>query len=141
MFLLWKKITPTETLVNLLFMAPMTICHHLKMLPSVSLVNEPNFLFRNMPVLFTSKANYFASKSSFDNAIYEIAGDEADELFHKKHSCTYQDLRIGEYCFCEAMKVDLAESEDKREKIIPGKEKSKALFQALCICFAPFFKV
>jgi hypothetical protein len=44
----------------------------------------------------------------FDNAIYKIAGDEADELFHKKHSCTYQDLKIGEYCFCEAMKVDLA---------------------------------
>ncbi len=94
----------------------MAICHHLKILPSVSLVNEPNFLFRNMPVLFTSKANYFASKKSFDNAIYKIAGDEADELFHKKHCCTYQDLRIGEYCFCEAMKVDLAESEDKREK-------------------------
>jgi hypothetical protein len=83
MFLLWKKITPTETLVKLLFMAPKALCHHRKMLPSVSLVNEPNFLFRNMPVLFTSKANYFDSKSSFDNAIYKIAGDEADELSTK----------------------------------------------------------
>ncbi len=27
------------------------------------------------------------------------------------------------------------------KKIIPGKEKSKALFQAPCICFAPFLKV
>ncbi len=136
-----KTITPTETLANLLFMAPMAICHHLKMLPSVSLVNEPTFLFRNMPVLFTSIENYFPSKSSFDNAIYKIAGDEADELFHTKHNCSYQDLRIGEYCFCEAMKVDLAESEDKRQKIIFGKEKSKALFQAQYICFAPFLKI
>jgi hypothetical protein len=85
------------------------------MLPSVSLVNEPTFLFRKMPGLFTSVENYFASKSAFDYAIYKSAGDEADELFHSKNSCTYQDLRIGEYCFCEAMKVDLAESEDKRQ--------------------------
>ncbi len=95
-------------------MAPMAICHHLKMLPSVSLVNEPT-LKKKMPVLFTSVENYFASKSAFDNAIDKSAGDEADELFHSKNSCTYQDLRIGEYCFCEAMKVDLAESEDKHQ--------------------------
>ena len=81
-----------------------------------------------MPVLVTSKANYFASKSLFDNAIYKIADDEADELFHKKHSCTYLDLRIGEYCFCEAMKVDLAESEDKREKNHIRERKIKSTF-------------
>jgi hypothetical protein len=49
----------------------------------------------------------------FDNAIYEIAGDDVDELFHSKKSCTSHDCRIGEFCFCEAIKVDLAESEDK----------------------------
>ena len=59
-----------------------------------------------MPVLFTSIENYFASKSAFDNAIYKSADDEADELFHSKNSCTYQDVRIGELCFSEAMKVD-----------------------------------
>jgi hypothetical protein len=42
-------------------MAPMAICHHLKMLPSVTLVNEPTSLFRKLPVLFTSKENYFES--------------------------------------------------------------------------------
>ena len=82
MFLLWKKITPTETLANLLFMAPMAMYHHLKMLPSVSLVNEPTSLFRKLPVLFTSKENYFESKRAFDKAIYKIAGDKANELFH-----------------------------------------------------------
>jgi hypothetical protein len=66
-----------------------------------------------MPVLFTSTNNYSASKSLFHKAVYEIAKDIADELFHSKYSCTNHDCRIGEYCFCEATKVDLAESEDK----------------------------
>jgi hypothetical protein len=39
------------------------------------------------------------------------------------------------------MKGDLAESEDKRQKNHTQKEKSKALFQALCICFAPSLKI
>jgi hypothetical protein len=64
----------------------------------------------------------------FDNAIYKTAGDKADELFHSKNSCTYHDLRIGEYCFCEAMKVDLAESEIKRKKNHPP-EKDESIFK------------
>jgi hypothetical protein len=52
----------------------------------------------------------------FYKAIYKIAADDGDELFHSKNSCTNHDWRIGEYCFCEAVKVDLAESEDKRQK-------------------------
>ena len=135
-----KRITSKETLANLLLMAPIAICYHLKMLPSSLIVNEPTSLFRKLPVLFTSKENYFESKRAFDKAIYKIAGDKANELFHSKNSCTYQDLRIGEYCFCEAMKVDLAESEDKCQKK-PEYKKSKALFQARCICYAPSLKI
>ncbi len=112
--LLWKKITPTKSIGKPLFMAPMAICHHLKILSSIPLVNDSPLIFRNMPVLFTSTKNYSASKSFFHEAIYEIAKDDADELFHSKNSCTNHDYRIGEYCFCEATKVDLAESEDKR---------------------------
>ncbi len=67
-----------------------------------------------MPVLFTSTKNILASKTLFDDAIYEIAKDDADELFHSKNICTNHDYRIREYCFCEAIIVDLAESEDKR---------------------------
>jgi hypothetical protein len=141
MLSLWKKITSKETLANLLLMTPIAICYHLKMLPSSSIVNEPTYLLRKLPVLFTSKENYFESKRAFDEAIYKIAGDEAHELFHSKNSCTYQDLRIGEYCFCEAMKVDLAESEDKRQKIKPEYKKSKALFQARCNCYASSLKI
>ncbi len=61
----------------------------------------------------------------FDNAIYKIAGDEVDELFHSKNSCTSRDCRIGEFCFCEAIKVDLAESEDKRQKNQPQRNKNQ----------------
>ncbi len=95
------------------------------MLSSISPVYESPLFLKNMPVLFTSIKNYSASKHSFDNAIYKTAGDKADELFHSKNNCTYHNLRIGEYCFCEAMKVDLAESENKRQKkSYPEKDES-----------------
>jgi hypothetical protein len=94
----------------------MAISHHLKILSSIPSVNDSCLIFNNMPVLFTSTKNYLASKPLFDNAIYEIAEDDADELFHSKSSCTNHDCRIGEYCFCKAAKVDLAESQDKRRK-------------------------
>ncbi len=79
-----KKITPTESLGKLLFMAPMAIHHHLKILSSIPLVNDSPLIFKNMPVYFTSTKNYSASKSLFHEAIYEIAKDDADELFHSK---------------------------------------------------------
>jgi hypothetical protein len=111
---LWKKITPTELIGKVLFMAPMAISHHLKILSSIPSVNDSCLIFKNMTVLFTSPKNYSASKTLFDQSIYEIAEDDVDELFHSKNSCTNHDCRIGEYCFCEEIKVDLAESEDKR---------------------------
>ncbi len=69
--------------------------------------------------------NYSASKTLFDDAIYEIAEDDAEELFHSKNIFNNHDCRIGEYCFCEATKVDLAESEDKRQKNQPQKKKNQ----------------
>ncbi len=48
-----------------------------------------------------------------------------DELFHSKNSCTNHDCRIGEYCFREAIKVDLAELEDKRQKNHSQKKKNR----------------
>ncbi len=72
--------------------------------------------------------NYSASKSLFDDAIYEIAQDDAEELFHSKNICTNHDCRIGEYCFCEATKVDLTESEDKRRKK-SASEKEESTFK------------
>ncbi len=94
-----------------------------------------------MPVLFTSAKKYSASKSLFHKAIYEIAKDDADELFHSKNCCTNHDCRIGEYCFCEATKVDLAESEDKRQKNYFQKKKnqlSSTLSSTVCLLSALF---
>ncbi len=65
----------------------------------------------------------------FDNAIYEIAGDGADELFQSKNSCTSH-----EYCFCEAIKVDLAEKEDKRKKNQPQKNKDQLSSTVSLLC-------
>ncbi len=79
-----KKSTPTELLGKLIFMAPMAISHHLKILSSISPVNDSLLVLKNMPVLFTSTKKYSASKTLFDNAIYEIAEDDTDELFHPK---------------------------------------------------------
>ncbi len=78
-------------------MAPMAISHHLKMLSSISPVNDSPLILKNMPVLFTSTKNYSASKTLFDNAIYEISEDDADGLFHQNKCCTNHDCRIGEY--------------------------------------------
>jgi hypothetical protein len=96
-----------------------------------------------MPVLFTSTKKYSTLKTLFSNAIYEIAEDDTDELFHSKNSCTNHDCRIGEYCFCEAIKVDMAKSEEKRQKIISRKRRIsfQAHSQALCVCFAHYLKI
>ncbi len=48
----------------------------------ISPVNDSPLVLKNMPVLFTSMKNYSASKSLFDDAIYEVAEDDAEELFH-----------------------------------------------------------
>jgi hypothetical protein len=68
-----EKITPTESIGKLLFIASMAICHHLKILSSFPPVNDLPLIFKNMPVLFTFTKNDSASKTLFDNAIYEIA--------------------------------------------------------------------
>jgi hypothetical protein len=81
---LWKKITPTEMIGKVLFMAPMATSHHLKILSSIPSVNDSCLIFKNMPVLFTFTKNYSASKTLFDNAVYEIAEDDADEYSTQK---------------------------------------------------------
>ncbi len=51
------------------------------------------------------------------------------------------DFRIGEYCFCEAIKVDLAESEDKRQTNHFQKKKnqlSSTLLSTVCLLCALF---
>ncbi len=119
----------------------MVICHHLKILSSTPPVNDVPLIFKNMPVLFTTMKNYSTSKTLFDNVISEIDGDDTDELFPSKNSCTNHDCRIGEYCFCEAIKVDLAELEDKHQKNHFQKKKnqySRILASTVCLLHALF---
>jgi hypothetical protein len=115
----------------------MAICYHLKISSSIPPVNDSLSIFKNMPVLFTFTKKYSASETLFDKSISEIAEDDTDELFHSKNSCNSHDLRIGEYCFCEAIKVDLAESEDKHQNNQPQTSKNQlsSTVYLLCIQF------
>jgi hypothetical protein len=94
----------------------MAISHHLKILLSVSVVNDSPSIFKYMPVLFTLARNYSASGKSFEESIYKTAGDDEGILFYSKNSCMSHDGRIGEYSFCVAIKVDVAEVEAERQR-------------------------
>jgi hypothetical protein len=132
-----KKITPSESLGKIPFIAPIAISHYLKILLSVSVVNDSPSIFKNMPVLFTLARNYEASDKLFDELIYETAGEDAGVLIYSKNSCTSHDGRSGEYCFCEAIKVDLAESEAKCQKnqLLRKMNQLSSTVSLLCILF------
>ena len=114
---LWKKITPSELIGKLLFMAPMAISHHLKMLSSISPVNDSPLVLKNMPVLFTSMKNYSASKSLFDDAIYEIAENDAEELFHSKIFVPIMIVGLGNTVFVRQLKLIWQSQKINIEKI------------------------
>jgi hypothetical protein len=110
-----KRIIPFESHGKILLIAPMAISYHLNILLSVSVVNDSPLILKNLPVHFTSARNYSASEKSFEKSIYETAGDDKGVLFFSKNSCTSHDSRIGDFFF-EAVKVDVVESEVKRQK-------------------------
>ena len=58
-----------------------------------------------MPVLFTSTKNYSASKSLFHKAIYEIAKDDTDELFHSKIVVPVMMVGLGNIGFVRQIKL------------------------------------
>jgi hypothetical protein len=62
----------------------MAISYHLKILSSVSVVNNSPSIFKNMPVLFTSARNYSASEKSFEKPICKTAGDDKGVYFSQK---------------------------------------------------------
>jgi hypothetical protein len=67
----------------------------------------------------------------------KTAGDEEGVLFYSKNRCTSHDGRIGQCCFCEAIKVDLAESEAKCQKnqLLRSKNQLSSTVSLLCILF------
>ncbi len=86
-------------------MAPMAICYHLKILSSIPLVNDSPLIFKNMPVLFTSTKNNSASESLFNEAIYEIAKDDTDELFQSKIVVPITIVGLGNTVFVRQLKM------------------------------------
>ncbi len=81
---------------------------------------------------------YSASETLINKSIYETAGDDADELFYSKNSCTSHDHRIGGHCICEAIKVDLTESAIIVDLAEPEAKHQKNLSSTvllLCILF------
>ncbi len=73
-----------ESTGKILFIAPMAIFHHLKILLSIPAVNDSLSIFKNMPVHFISTKNYSASETLFDKSICETAGDDRDFSSTKK---------------------------------------------------------
>ncbi len=66
-----KRITPFESPRKILFIEPMAISHHLKILSSVSVELDSIMIFKNLPVLFMSMTNYWASEELFNHSVYE----------------------------------------------------------------------
>jgi hypothetical protein len=76
-----------------------------------------------MPVLFTSTKNYSASKTLFDNAIYEIAEDDADELFHSKNVVPIIIVGLGNTVFVRQLKLIWQNQRINIKKIVSGKRR------------------
>jgi hypothetical protein len=124
-------------------MAPMAISHHLKILSSIPPVNDSCLIFKNMPVLFTSTQNYSASKTLLDETIYEIAEDEADELFHSKKIVPIMIVGLGNTVFVRQLKLIWQSQKINVKKIISRKRRInfQAHSQALCVCFTHYLKI
>jgi hypothetical protein len=118
----------------------MAICHHLKISSSILPVNDSLSIFKNMPVLITSAKNYSASKTLFDKSIYEIAGDDADELFYSKNSVPVMIIGLGNIVFVRQLKLIWQNQQLmliwQNQKLNVGK-----IFQALCFYFAYYLRV
>jgi hypothetical protein len=114
------------------------------MLASISPVNDSLLVLKNMPVLFTSMKNYSASKPLFDDAIYEIAEDDPEELFHsKKKFVPIMIVGLGNTVFVRQLKLIWQSQKINVKKIISGNRRInfQANFQALCVCFTHFLKI
>ncbi len=124
-------------------MAPMAISHHLKILSSIPSVNDSCLIFKNMPLLFTSTKKYSASKSLFDNAIYEIAEDDSSELFHSKIVVPIMIVGLRNTVFVRQLKLIWQSQKINVEKIISRKRRTnfQAHSQALWVCFIHYLKI
>jgi hypothetical protein len=88
-------------------------------------------ILKNIPVLFTLGTNYSASEELYNESIYKTAEDN-EVLFFSQNSYTSHDSRIGEYSYCDAVKLMLQNQELKIARIS---------FQALCLYIAYYSRI
>jgi hypothetical protein len=103
-----NSVAPHRSIGESLIHAPLAMLHHWDMiqLNEDMNVNEMN----SMPLLFTSYESYIGSTKSFQKACISMSGDEYEELLLK--TCTNHS-RSTWHRFCEAVKVDMANSKEK----------------------------
>jgi hypothetical protein len=80
--------------------------------------------------------NYSASKSLFDNAIYDIAEDDAEELFHSKIFVPIIIVGLGNTVFVRQLKLIWQSQKINIEKNQPQKKKnqlSSTLLSTVCL--------
>ncbi len=91
-----------------MFHAPSAIINHLNILPSYSEEMESDIICKSVPLIFTSENNYSKSNESF---LESIKAHGWNNELHDE--CKSVCGRLGEFNFCEAVKVDLAASKEK----------------------------
>jgi hypothetical protein len=121
-------------------MAPMAICHNLKILSSIPPVNDSPSIFKNMPVLFTSTKNYSESKTLFEIDICEIAENDSDGPFHSKIVVPVMIVGLGNIVFVRQSKLIWQNQKINVKKISLRKTRIsfQAPFQVLCVCFTHY---
>jgi hypothetical protein len=112
-----KCVSYSESIGWTLFMAPYAILSHLDILLDED-ENDPSNQLEMLPILFTSHKNYEESFASFLDSL-KTGGDSVetnDKDFEIKHGCVVQPNRVGDFLFCEAVKVDASLSDVELKK-------------------------
>jgi hypothetical protein len=81
------------------------------------------FSFEEYASPFHLHKKYSASKTLFDNAIYEIAEDDTDELFHPKNGVPIIIVGLGNTVFVRQLKLIWQNQRTNVKKIMSGKRR------------------
>jgi len=113
-------------IVDTLLQAPTAILRHLHILQLHAEENDGDMApFESLPLMFTTSDNYLQSKKSFQ----EEVGFDRRSLLHSVFCTT---IRDEEFKFCEAVKVDVSNTSNKKkhqEAVIHSMSLVKVLFE------------
>ncbi len=123
-----KRITACGSIAETLFLAPITMLHHLGMIANFEVLDESGL--KAMPPLFTGLDSFTRTKNSHKESV----GDKIDEELAPK--CLNSELSIDQqFSLCEAIKVDAFQSEVNGETISSTLLLIKVLFEDLRLGF------